>query len=60
MDNNISLKEKIEMSQLQQTVDDLKALLIYADKYNADNREMIRNDLKRAEAKLEASIKERK
>ncbi len=57
MNNNTSLKEKLEMSQLQQTVDDLKNLLIYAEKYNADNKQMIKNDLKRAEIKLEESLK---
>lgn len=60
MVNNISLKENLKMSQLQQTVDDLKNLLYYAEKYNADNKNMIKNDLKRAEEKLETTLKEGK
>jgi hypothetical protein len=46
------LEKNLALSKQQQKVDDLKRLKHYADKYSADNRQMISYDLERAEDKL--------
>lgn len=50
--SNTQLELNLKISKVQQKVDDLKNLLFYANRYNAQNKDMVANDLKRAECEL--------
>lgn len=46
------LEKNLALSKQQKIVDDLANLKHYADKYRADNRDMVTYDLKRAQEKM--------
>ena len=52
------LEINMEKAKLQEKVDSLQVLVDAAIKYNADNREMLINDLIRAKVKLDEMTKQ--
>lgn len=51
------LAKNIEIAKQQEKVDALKVITDAAIKYNSDNKDMLINDLLRANVKLEEMIK---